>query len=584
MTTSVRMEEEQSPMTERMLNLTLEIIYLLTGEDYEVVRKTSGELLTPSSLLCGPHPIKVPPSHLLSSERNGQKILEVIHKMIELLVGESHNNLEGYKDIMMENQPPLTSPDGSSDRNPPGSSTGPLYSQDCPQEDYTIPHHDQGEDMITIRVKIKKEAEEACLRGEEMCKEEEIPPQIRKDGSSSRNPAVRCTGPLYPQDCTLEDHPTSHHDQSEELNLIKIENEEEEETHFWDGQDVGNTSKGRLISPPDYNAEDNGVTQYSPGGNPNTGNTHHRLYHEERSPDPSNPDISHPITSHSIRDRNYKMYPCTECDKWFARSSHLALHLRVHTGEIPFSCSECGKGFLEKKKLVMHQRCHSTKHLFTCSKCGKCFFQKGDLLVHERNHTGERPFSCPQCGKGFTAKGTLTVHLRSHTGERPHSCSECGKSFIHKAHLVKHQKRHASERPFSCLDCGKAFFESADLLRHQRRHTGERPFSCTECGKGFIRKATLLKHQTIHTGERPYLCPECGKCFSQEGNLLKHRKSHTGERPFSCSECGKCFLVKDHLLRHQRIHTGERPFSCTDCGRSFTWKGNLIIHQKTHSH
>ncbi|KAM5126267.1 gastrula zinc finger protein XlCGF66.1-like, partial [Mantella aurantiaca] len=103
MTTSMRMEEEQSHMTERILNLTLEIIYLLTGESYPPVK--SGDQVT----------IMVPPPHSLKPERNYvEKILEVIQKMIGVLTGEEWEYLEGhkdlYKDVMMDNQPPLTSP------------------------------------------------------------------------------------------------------------------------------------------------------------------------------------------------------------------------------------------------------------------------------------------------------------------------------------------------------------------------------------------------------------------------------------------------------------------------------------------
>ncbi|XP_068112361.1 uncharacterized protein [Hyperolius riggenbachi] len=90
MSTSVRMEEEPSHKTERILNLTLDIIYLLTGDDYEVVKKTSGELLTPRRLLHDVSLTTVPPSHPLSAERKETKILEVIHKMIELLTGEDN--------------------------------------------------------------------------------------------------------------------------------------------------------------------------------------------------------------------------------------------------------------------------------------------------------------------------------------------------------------------------------------------------------------------------------------------------------------------------------------------------------------
>ncbi|KAM5126574.1 gastrula zinc finger protein XlCGF66.1-like [Mantella aurantiaca] len=118
MTTSMRMEEDQSHMTERILNLNLEIIYLLTGESYPLVKL--GDQVT----------IMVPPPHSLKPERNNtKKILEVIQKMIDVLTGEvpircqdvtvyfsmeEWEYLEGhkdlYKDVMMDNQPPLTSP------------------------------------------------------------------------------------------------------------------------------------------------------------------------------------------------------------------------------------------------------------------------------------------------------------------------------------------------------------------------------------------------------------------------------------------------------------------------------------------
>ncbi|CAI9559476.1 unnamed protein product, partial [Staurois parvus] len=149
MTTSMRMEEDWSHMTEKILNLNLEIIYLLTEERFPPVK--SGDHMT----------ITVPPCDSLKPERhNMQKILEVTKKMMELLTGEvpircqgvtvyfsmeEWEYLEGhkdlYKDVMMDNQPPLTSPDGSIHGNPPERCPRPLYSQDSTQEDHTIPHH-----------------------------------------------------------------------------------------------------------------------------------------------------------------------------------------------------------------------------------------------------------------------------------------------------------------------------------------------------------------------------------------------------------------------------------------------------------
>ncbi|PIO28630.1 hypothetical protein AB205_0142830, partial [Aquarana catesbeiana] len=92
---SIRMEEDWSHMTERILNLTLEIIYLLTGERFPLLK--SGDHMT----------ITVPPCDSLKPERhNMQKILEVTKKMMELLTGESGNlrdsKVEVKKEIKVE--------------------------------------------------------------------------------------------------------------------------------------------------------------------------------------------------------------------------------------------------------------------------------------------------------------------------------------------------------------------------------------------------------------------------------------------------------------------------------------------------
>ncbi|XP_068113854.1 uncharacterized protein [Hyperolius riggenbachi] len=180
MTTSLRMDEDQSHMTERIFNLTLEIICLLTGESFPQVK--SGDHVT----------FTVPPPHFLISEgHNKQNILEITRKVIELLTGEvpircqdatvyfsmeewqyieGHQDL--YKDAMMENQPPLTSPDGSSNRNPPERCTGPLYSWDCLKEVPTTPHHYQDGELIHVNAVVKEEEEETYVRSDQQSVEE----------------------------------------------------------------------------------------------------------------------------------------------------------------------------------------------------------------------------------------------------------------------------------------------------------------------------------------------------------------------------------------------------------------------------
>ncbi|XP_075034310.1 oocyte zinc finger protein XlCOF29-like isoform X2 [Mixophyes fleayi] len=106
----------KNQLAERVLNLILEFVYLMTGEEYIVVKR-SGEHGAPSS---SPHisgglnkaqsSIMEPPPHSLIHERNNDlKILELTNKIIHLLTGEDW--LSSEEDLQLENEQPLRSPD-----------------------------------------------------------------------------------------------------------------------------------------------------------------------------------------------------------------------------------------------------------------------------------------------------------------------------------------------------------------------------------------------------------------------------------------------------------------------------------------
>ncbi|XP_072280838.1 gastrula zinc finger protein XlCGF53.1-like [Pyxicephalus adspersus] len=77
MTRSTKMDQNRSHITEKMLNLTLEIIYLLTGKSfYSLQDKDQLSVMIPS------------PRSLMLRKSNAEKILEVLQRMIGLLTGE----------------------------------------------------------------------------------------------------------------------------------------------------------------------------------------------------------------------------------------------------------------------------------------------------------------------------------------------------------------------------------------------------------------------------------------------------------------------------------------------------------------
>ncbi|XP_077109850.1 uncharacterized protein LOC143766225 isoform X2 [Ranitomeya variabilis] len=551
----VEMNMDRDKMAERILHLTLEILFQLTAEDYTVVKKTSSEhCQAPVSegWEKPPSPITGPPPHpLIQEDINDQKILELTYKMIELLTGEvpircqdvaiyfsmeEWEYLEGhkdlYQDVMMEVPQRLTSSDLSNKRTTPESCPRRLLPQNCKQENPNVPQDHQGEDLTHINTT------ETHVRGDEWCKEE-IPTYD------------------YPDDCTRR---------SEEQLTSSI-----------------------------FISDDPQITQDTIEVNAITPDIPSFLHSKDPSSDPMTEVLSSESLQTTKKNKSYrrgvkrqtviqtkKPISNLEYGNSFLLKTSYIKHQQIHTEKI-FSCSKCGTYFNWKSDLVRHERIHTGMKPHSCSECGKCFNRKSNLVIHQRSHTGEKPYTCSECGKCFLDKSYLFAHQRIHTGEKPYSCLECGKCFRKKSQLVTHQRAHTGEKPFSCSECGKCFVEKSHLVRHQRTHTGEKPYSCSECGKFFIYKFHLVAHQKTHTGVKPFSCSECGKRFVEKSVLIGHQRTHTGLKPFSCSECGKYFNQKSYLVIHQRAHTGEKPFLCSECGKCFAHKSSLIRHQSTHT-
>ncbi|XP_056404700.1 oocyte zinc finger protein XlCOF7.1-like isoform X2 [Hyla sarda] len=608
-----RMKRDRNKMADKIINLTLQILFRLTGEDYTVVKtSSSGRCRTPVWEGWGGtlSPILEPPPHpLIHEEMEEQKIRELINKMMELLTGEvpircqdvavyfsmeEWEYVEGHKDqykdqVMMEDQQPLTSPVRSSKKTAPERCPSPLFPQDqgedlnnlnAPETNVSSDeqykeHIHTGKDVIYFNATdIKVEEEETDVSGDE---------QYTEDIPTGKDL-------IY-------------------INATDIKEEEEETDVSGDEQYNEDIPTGNR--PDDCTRRSEGHVMSSDF------TTYHRTY-EEHSIIPDIPSVlhsqdlsSHPFNSvlsceplQSFKQNKEKPFLCSECGKGCISKSQLInheinhlreksfpsqkcrkmftpkrdLHQKTHTGEKTFSCPDCGKCFSWKTHLVGRKKIQTGEEPFSCSECGKCFTLQSNVVQHLR-----KPYSCQECEKCFTRKQDLLLHQRTHTGEKPFSCPQCGKCFNQKSNLDKHKKIHSGEKPFSCAECEKCFTRKSHLVDHQRTHTGEKPFSCSECGKCFTQKSSLVKHEKAHTGEKPFSCSQCGKCFTYKSNLVDHQRTHAGRKLFPCPKCEKCFAQKANVTKHLKAHTGEKPFSCQECGKCFTQKSNLVKHQKIHT-
>ncbi|PIO13840.1 hypothetical protein AB205_0065960, partial [Aquarana catesbeiana] len=134
--------------------------------------------------------------------------------------------LSGHKDMM---EPP-------NNINPPERCPRPLYSWDSTQEDHTIPHHHQSENLRDSKVEVKEEIKEEDGVMEEFPKEhKDLYQDTMVESSSYRNPPDGCPHPLYPRDSTQEDHTIPHHHQIGNLRdnniFVKEEFKEEKEEY-----------------------------------------------------------------------------------------------------------------------------------------------------------------------------------------------------------------------------------------------------------------------------------------------------------------------------------------------------------------
>ncbi|XP_034030995.1 zinc finger protein 1035 isoform X2 [Thalassophryne amazonica] len=332
-------------------------------------------------------------------------------------------------------------------------------------------------------------------------------------------------------------------------------------------------------------------------------------------------------------------FSCDYCQRAFGNAYHLKVHVRLHTGEMPYACEYCDMRFIRKDYVQRHyEKCTKIKSLNSqvlCDRCGGFFTQQ--VLETHRKTCSLKPsstesanppkqqtspkslgFSCAFCSSRFLLFSQLQEHFI--TNHKPETSMKPPVTTAplqqHLANIPQIKKEPLDEqssdtgsiqcnldsfleldtsKPLGCTQCKMRFVNKAGLVGHLRVHSNEYPFSCKRCKRGFWNKNLLRNHyrkcgkdgNVFGINSEPELATplkaDMDLVLNSSASLSEEEPKTTDagvlETNISCTE-----ILPENSDVNQEQSKEEKTvqYQCSECDKTFTDGLMLISHLEDH--
>ena len=252
-----------------------------------------------------------------------------------------------------------------------------------------------------------------------------------------------------------------------------------------------------------------------------------------------------------------KPYPCPECNRHFAKNSHLKRHLIYHQKHSMKILNDSTEELLtnDNDLFVNGDPFQEVAASFKCNDCEKCFPDSYKFKRHyDAVHLNLKPFKCHICSKNFRDRSMLGRHTNSvHVMVKDKQCDKCNETFSRQSDLRIHlTKVHFELLSFPCHSCNKMFHYQRTLKRHCNVFHKQKKLIESEL---LDKKALKMNVKSTQGKIKDYKCKQCDVAFSQLASLQRHeRHIHLNLRLYSCKNCDKTFKRNEHLKKHEKSH------------------------------